>query len=508
MKSMSIKKKKIMVFSTTNAVAFAANEKVLDLYVIAGQSNASGYTNVSSVSVANDKAIYHTGFDNIYVSGRADGQLFNGEKVVYGKGNTTSHFGAEISLADKISEYSSNESVIFKFAYGGVYLVNNLSNRNWCPPSMCSEGDSGYVAGKTGDLFVEWKNMLNTKMTEYKNKGYTIRLAGTFWMQGEAEIGQASEYGVYDTYLKALISDMRAVYSEFGFENAVKAPFVIGKISPTYEGGGTGVDTIRQKQQAVANEMTDNDVYIVESYTICENGSPKAGCYDKYHFNGDDMLSLGKSVGEVILNTARKGHFSVTIKGLGQSDVSSCLLEGQSVAVTLTPGTHYYLASAKLINNETNEETDVLKSIIKNVYNTPTDGKWTLKVEFRQEEKYAFNISNDSEKGTVTRNPLSTKYYVGTEVSFTVNAKDGYEVDRVIFNGYVVEQVDGKYTVTTNEYNNLEVEYKAVQGGGHTCKYVCGQCAQCTDADCTDPVCSSKCQGHEIRKARIISVRL
>lgn len=33
----------------------------------------------------------------------------------------------------------------------------------------------------------------------------------------------------------------------------------------------------------------------------------------------------------------------------------------------------------------------------------------------------------------------------------------------------------------------------------HKCAHVCSKCSKCTDANCTDPVCASKCEGHDIK---------
>ncbi len=483
----------------------AENEKVLDLYVIAGQSNASGYSKVNTVSDENDLSVYRSGFDNIYMYGRADAATFSGAKVAYGQGMASDRFGAEIGMADKIAEFNSgNTSVIFKYAVGGTYLVNNTTNSfstnngNWCPPSMCKEGDSGFNAAITGKLFRGWQEQLTATVQKYQKDGYTVRLCGTFWMQGEAESGTASEYNVYDNYLEALIGDMRSVYSSLKLDNAKKAPFVIGKISSTFNNGGGGVGTIRDKQDAVAKRMADQNVYAIESYTICENGTYKAGCFDFYHFNGDDMLALGKSVGETMLDTAAKDKIVVMTSGKGTSNFTSTILKGTSVDIILTPNENYYISSAELVNSDTNEKKDVLDQIKDGVYKSEATGHWVLNVTFAEMAKYAVKITNDKTMGKASCSPYMVKYYTGTTVKVTVQPEEGYEVARVLLNGTELTATDGEYIFTVTDQNDVTVEYNKT-AAEHKCEHVCDQCGKCTDKSCTDAVCAEKCEGHETK---------
>jgi hypothetical protein len=56
------------------AVQAAADnsKKVIDVYVIAGQSNAAGCATISSLDASRKKEICTQGFDDIYVFGKVD----------------------------------------------------------------------------------------------------------------------------------------------------------------------------------------------------------------------------------------------------------------------------------------------------------------------------------------------------------------------------------------------------------------------------------------------------
>ncbi len=284
---------------------------VLDMYVIIGQSNAGGYSRVDTVT--NPKDVYSTGFENIYYYGKGDNNIRQSYKdiVKFGYGTTTACFGSEIGIADMISQYNpGNESLIFKYARGGSFLTDNITHTNpikygnWCPPSMITENS---VDGMSGVLYNDFITMLKEAIALYESNGYTVNLKGTFWMQGEAEAGAGTQYSDdYEGHLRALISDVRAEYSEIFGEYATETPFVIGKICPTFHGGGLGVAAVRDIQEYVAR-TTDN-VYFVETndYLLInyETNKPAEGCNDTSHFCGDDMLSLGKDVGEAILENS------------------------------------------------------------------------------------------------------------------------------------------------------------------------------------------------------------
>lgn len=483
--------------------------KTVDLYVIAGQSNASGYSEINGakgVSTENKKGVYSSGFSNIYMYGRADNNTFNSAAsqsgkvtVKFGQGASSSAFGAEIGMADIISEYNSdNETAIYKYAVGGSYLVNNtthqvsLSSGNWCPPSMCKEGDSGYNANITGKLFREWKAGLKKVVDSYTAAGYAVNLCGTFWMQGEAEASNSAEYSVYDTYLTALINEMRNEYGALNLANSKTAPFVVGLISRSFANGGIGVDAIRAKQNVVATAMAADEVYAMETYDIFIGGENVGK--DAYHFNGNDMLSIGKDVGNLMLNTATKGRIIVKITGKGTSDISSRLLEGTPVTVTFTPEAHWRISEATL------DGEDVLAQINNNAYTSPSSGKHVLEVTFTEEAKYVVTVENDSAKGSYSRNPASVKYYKNTEVKITVTPKEGYVVAFVKYNGAEITPNDGKYIITVGETNTVAIGYTALTEP-HECKHKCEICGKCTDENCTDEACVDKCKGHTSEKS-------
>ena len=529
--------------------AAAEAEKTIDVYVIAGQSNAVGYSNVSSVDTDRKKPEYQTGFDNLYFRGRSEWAYHNGYDVPvkFGQGQNADRFGAEVGIADTLQPYytdaSGKKAIIVKYSAGGTYLTDNTKHNftqtfgNWCPPSKISQSSTG----QSGILFAGLVNTITETVSYYEQAGYTVALKGTFWMQGEAETdGTFAQYG---EFLTAFINDYRErCVTVFDTDNAALAPFIIGKIAPTFNGGnGTNVQAVRNLQEQGASAL--NAVYCVETedYIIVDpsTNQPATGCYDRYHFNGNDMLSLGQEVGkaflfgnsprlevkitkgegtssvymqelkgepiEVVFTPAERyylgklykdevdvtssvvdGKYVVTdtegihllkaefweepnvktqIVGEGRASVSYAALTGEPIEITFTPEKHHSLKKLTKINLETNGETDVTAEVENGRFIfTETDGRWVLKAEFAENEKYALKITHDKEKGSVSKNPAAVKYYAGVEVKISVDPERGYAVKSVTFNGEKITASQGYYTVTITEgAYEFVVEYESVQ---------------------------------------------
>lgn len=307
--------------------ASADENKAIDIYVIAGQSNAAGCATISSLSANRKKSEYTSGFEDIYFYGKVDadeslnanGPFNTFDKVVkFGQGFDDDRFGAEIGLADVISQSGTeNESLIVKYASGSLNITSN-----WCPPSKNN--------GTGGTWYEGCMDTIQTAVTHYTDLGYEVNLKGTFWMQGEAE-SENGNGALYETYLTALIGDMREDYVEIFDETAESAPFVIGKVAPTYNWGvAHQTEVVRSAQDSVASKLDNTYTVETKTYTIVnpETGLREPGCVDNWHFNGNDMLSLGIQVGNKILYPNNKKTIAMYLIA-GQSNASGYSLVNQ-----------------------------------------------------------------------------------------------------------------------------------------------------------------------------------
>ena len=105
-------------------VASAEEKQTLDVYLIAGQSNAAGYsTNARLTCSETKKTEYKTGYSNVWYHGKADNHEITAydQATKLGQGNSTTNFGAEVGMAEIISAQNPDrQSVIIKRAAGGT----------------------------------------------------------------------------------------------------------------------------------------------------------------------------------------------------------------------------------------------------------------------------------------------------------------------------------------------------------------------------------------------------
>ncbi len=281
---------------------------VIDMYLIGGQSNAAGCSAKGTLSGV---------FRNVWFAGETEKNRKTGvgtltlikkyrKFVKAGLGITDSFIGPEYGMAEVLNDYydSENPAFIFKSAGGGTALNNDswgLSDTfgNWYPRSKWNGKE---VDPQNSPMGVQYYNFVENFRTVYNklvSEGYTPKVRGMVWMQGEADLGRETSYKVL---LKALINDLRADIAEItGDDSNLEMPFVIGKIATTFETyNNQYVPAFNKVQQAVADSMTN--VYTIEtSDLIIVNERGKIVGTDKYHFSTKDSETLGKRFAEKLL---------------------------------------------------------------------------------------------------------------------------------------------------------------------------------------------------------------
>lgn len=303
------------------AEAPAAQNKEIDIYVIAGQSNASGYAIYNPLTVTDDTLLYGT--NNILYAGDAESSANQNTVTVHrelgwslariGLGADKNKFGAEAGMAQTLKSYYNAESGktagIIKYAHGGTALLNNVEgenkcNGNWVPPSYQATLSSG-VTEKTGGLYRLLLAQVTKNVAELKEAGYTkINFKGLFWMQGESDKGNPTEYRKAFGYFA---SDIRRDLGEIADTDLSHLPIIVGEISRTSGSAASG--TVNTNNAFI--EMQDklpqsvSDVYVVKSgkFDINEwrNGANVAVGTDSWHWSQADMITIGNMVGECIL---------------------------------------------------------------------------------------------------------------------------------------------------------------------------------------------------------------
>jgi len=312
---------------------FSEHTGSIDLYIIAGQSNGAGYSLADTAVLESLWSDYAEGSPSVIYRGCAEYtnnvdtpqvstgvnrvQLWTNAKV--GQGKSTSHMGAEVGMADRLSSaYYKNGKVcgIIKYAHGGTSIFDNrlgenAANGNWMPPSYAATKGLSYaestpeVKNITGNLYRNLLAEVRGGVESLREMGYDdIRVKGVFWMQGESDRDYPQEYKIALGYF---IGDLRRDLGKIMGEDLSELAFMIGEISRT--SGSAKEDTVAKNEVFIAAqremaEETDNAYAIASGqYEINRlvNGED-VNSQDAWHWTTEPMFRIGELVGQCILD--------------------------------------------------------------------------------------------------------------------------------------------------------------------------------------------------------------
>ncbi len=302
------------------------DQKKIDLWIIAGQSNAAGYSNLTQ-AVAGESYSYRellAGLDarnasgyNVKYYGTTDVDYLSSmpeitmqNKVGMGLGRTADFIGPELGMANVLAERTSKaETGILKFACGGSFLCDigceaeyptQKQYGNWTSPSIraMAKENGLTIHANNGLCYDRLLEVIEQGVRLLLADGYSVSVKGYIWMQGEADAGNApgTDPAVwanrYEAYLKLFIGDLRAAVAEITQDEQAKTrPFVIGKINPSGDYGNFE-EKVRTAEDRVAASLAN--VYTVESSDLLiKDGGTVLGS-DAWHFNARDMFTLGQ----------------------------------------------------------------------------------------------------------------------------------------------------------------------------------------------------------------------
>ena len=471
------------------AYAETVDEKMpIDMFLIGGQSNAAGYTNIGSNTTET--------FENVAYSGITEVNFRNGSgeaistaaldysnikwQVTGGLGTDNRKIGPEYGMAKVLNQYYTGDkkAFIFKTAAGGTTLLDKTSELsarmgNWYPRSLWEEGYTPDITQNitgndaTGILYKFFVENFKKVYNGLVANGYDPQIKGMVWMQGETDL-----YGDYEKYgdtLKTFISDIREDIFNITNDEAAKAmPFVIGKIAPSFASwNNPNVPKMHAQQERVANEMggvatisTDDLIIVREDGTI--NGT------DKYHFNFQDATTLGCRFGEKVWELADMKYVAATAVN-GSIAYSYDENDDTKIIFSLTPDEHYKL------KNITVNGIDETANVRDNSLTVISDRKQTIaEAEFVQKDKYSVSYEMDETNVEVVSG--SAYVYEGDTAKFTLGARKGYRIKKVTVNGTEIEsEKEGEYfygkaeNVSANVSVAVEIE-KIPTGNGSEAK--------------------------------------
>ena len=240
-------------------------EDVVDVYLLAGQSNMDGGGLVSGLAPSiqisqEDVLLFWSGWWQW--RGLAPASYWGG-----------AYFGPEVTFGRRLADADPTQKVaLIKHAVSGTDLA-----QCWYPGESPDDGTAG-------DCYAGFKATVDAALAVLEAEGQKFRIAGMAWMQGESDATYEPWALSYQQNLTDLIYRVREDFS------APTMPFSMGKIDCAAHCAYR--DIVRGAQQAVADES--------QSVTAVETADlPQVA--DLLHFDASGMRTLGQRLAESIL---------------------------------------------------------------------------------------------------------------------------------------------------------------------------------------------------------------
>ena len=281
-----------LVISTTNYRGTNCS-KVIEVYILAGQSNAVGYNNINTFIPQpfpnalriQENILFWPGSNAVDSLQNAWTSLKVGASKV-GK----NAFGPEISFGNHFATVKpGNEIAIIKYAVGGTGIASSKDYKDYIPGfENFNDKDNNWKAPEinkpAGSLYQNLLANIKEALSSLEKQEIEFRLAGIIWMQGEHEAGLSHQMAVdYDTLLSNFISSLR---NDIG---ASEVPVVIGQISDKWIYG----DIVKFAQQKVC--LTHSNTALVLTHDL-----PRI-LNDNSHYTANGMILLGSRFAKAML---------------------------------------------------------------------------------------------------------------------------------------------------------------------------------------------------------------
>lgn len=246
-------------------IAVGPVNPTLDIYLVAGQSNAVGWNTDGAWLPAHPadaqiRFFYRIGWGmDQYSSTSGDVTTLRPQAALFRSGIAPTNFGIEMGAGRGLYDAGRRRMAMVKVAFGGTNLHSQWSTLN------------------SNGLFAVLQDQLAHASTRWNTLGYRTRIVGMFWMQGEddakADYARASAYG---THLKSFVAAVRSMAAD------ACLPVVLGRIYPNWQPHGSLVRSA-QEQFAAGDEcarwVDTDDLRLI---------------YDDYHFDNPSEYLLGQ----------------------------------------------------------------------------------------------------------------------------------------------------------------------------------------------------------------------
>jgi hypothetical protein len=265
-------------------ISFSQEKQEIDVYLIGGQSNATGQGYMKNIpdDFEIDKSVHF--FYSQYLGG-------GGTAMEWGPlcqaSETPDKFGVELSMGTTLKQLNPDREIaLIKHALSGSNLYeqwNTGKNKN----------DTAHF----GPEFRKFIHTVEIGLKKLEAKGYKPIIKAMVWQQGEADARDIAGMEISRNYGKNLNHFIKRIRKQL---YAPKMLFVYGYVIPVSLERFTGREEVREAQKNVdensGHKLAVNGAYVVETDDLplrCdEPDSPYPN--DKVHFNTFGILELGR----------------------------------------------------------------------------------------------------------------------------------------------------------------------------------------------------------------------
>jgi len=292
----------------------------VQVYLIAGQSNADGRAPGSGLPTTPvNLQAPQADVPCFYRTSRSATPVY--ETLRPGASGTVGAFGPEITLGRSLADWvaanqPANKVAFIKYAVGGT--------------SLSADWKAGGTGTNTGDG-VQYKTFqtvvtagLAALDADSSLSGYTKRIAGIIWVQGEKDSLTAVESQAYEANLTAFIADVRLTYG-------ANLPFFFSRLSdnqtayPSGTGEGpAGFIAVRAAQTAVASSVAGAVMINADPAGFSVGG-------DNIHFDAAGQQALGNAFADAVIATP-----AIELPVITNQPASTEIAPGQTTTLQVT----------------------------------------------------------------------------------------------------------------------------------------------------------------------------
>ncbi len=273
----------LFLFCATTASG-AEPAKPIDVYLIGGQSNATGQGYMANLpqGVVPDTHVilFHSGKPHL-----DSGATPNVWIPLRQASESPDRFGPELGFGNRLAELMPDRKIaLIKHAQSGTNLFSH-----WNP------GKDAADAEHFGPQFKIFAETVDLGLKGLRDQGYEPTLRGMIWQQGESDAkGHGQEYG---TNLAHFIARVREQF------HAPDLPFIYGYVLPP-PNKGEQRDMIRQGEKDVdqnsGSPLAVKGAFVVETDDLSQRADDANTKYpkDHGHFGTAGTLELGKRMAD------------------------------------------------------------------------------------------------------------------------------------------------------------------------------------------------------------------